>query len=106
MAPSTGDYNPHALGGRFPLRGDGRNFRVGREGGVPVIYHLKASAATGEGRRRGGEIGQRRRTDVAATMYLPFSETIWAVFRPGGGGGLMATRRDPGLARILREMTD
>lgn len=117
MAPFHGSYITHMRSEDDSLfEAMDEAFRIGREGGVPVIiYHLKASNRRnwGKAKEMVAKIDSVRAAgqDVTATMYpYPFSGNNLGECFPdwaSEGGKLQDNLKNPeARARILREMTD
>jgi dihydroorotase/N-acyl-D-amino-acid deacylase len=117
MAPYHGTYITHMRSEEDSLfEAMDETFRIGREGGVPVIiYHLKAAGFRNWWKAPGmvAKIDSVRRAgqDVTASMY-PYpasSNTLASCFPPWASenGRLLDNLRDPASrTRVLREMTD
>ncbi|MBV9880809.1 MAG: D-aminoacylase [Gemmatirosa sp.] len=117
MAPYHGSYITHMRSEEDSLfEAMDEAFRIGREGGVPVIvYHLKAAGFRNWWKAPGmvAKIDSARRAglDVTATMYpYPASSNGLASCFPGWAsenGRLLDNLRDAATrARVVREMTD
>jgi dihydroorotase/N-acyl-D-amino-acid deacylase len=117
MAPFHGTYITHMRSEEDSLfEAMDEAFRIGREGGVPVIiYHLKAAGEKNWGKAAGmvAKIDSARRAglDVTASMYAyPASGNGLSACFPGwasANGRLFDNLRDPATrARIVKTMTD
>jgi dihydroorotase/N-acyl-D-amino-acid deacylase len=117
MAPYHGTYITHMRSEEDSLfEAMDETFRIGREGGVPVIiYHLKAAGFRNWWKAPGmvTKIDSVRRAglDVAASMYpYPASSNNLASCFPdwaSENGKLLDNLRDPATrARVVRAMTD